>query len=160
MSLPRTPNKRATRAQMEVRRIRVLAWLQAGWNYEQIAAHENLSRGRAREIAVEVLKARDEQRLDQRQLIDARLEPAMRLAGKAIIEGKLEGVDRLCKLVALSLKLNGPAKRPVYDENARAKLMAKLNMGYQRVMQEREAEEARKAAENSTPAGPDEKMAS
>jgi hypothetical protein len=142
MSLPKSPDKRATRAQMEVRRLRVFDRLQSGWTHEAIAAFEGLSRERLRQIIAEVMKAREEDRIDQRLLAEARLEPALRLAGKAIIEGKREGVDRLCKLVSLGLKLNVQAKRPVYDENARAKLMAKLNMGYQRMLDARETEAA------------------
>jgi hypothetical protein len=75
-----------------------------------------------RHIIAEALKARrDDLPVDWRQLKEVRLAPALRLAARAIVEGKLEAIDRLARLRP------GPLAR-VYDENARGKLLAKLNL--------------------------------
>jgi len=113
---------------MAVRRIRIMGWLQAGLSYDEIAGHEEISRERVRQIVVEALKDMDEDRsIDRRSLNEVRLAPALRLAARAIVEGKLEGVDRLIKVIDRLEKLQGPPARRVYDENARARLLAKLD---------------------------------
>jgi uncharacterized protein (DUF433 family) len=128
MSTPKSPHKRATAAQMEVRQIRILGWLQGGLSHEEIAGLEGISRERVRQIVVQALKEREEDRsIDRRLLAEVRLAPALRLAARAIVEGKLEGVDRLIKVIDRLEKLQGPAPRHHYDESARAKLLAKLS---------------------------------
>ena len=125
---------RAAAHQMDARRIRILAWVQAGLSFEEIGRLEHLSRERVRQIVRESFTIREEDRqLDQRRLNEVRLEPAMRLAAKAIIECKLEGVDRLLKVIAAMEKYGHPKGNRVYDENARAKLLAKLNMNAERL---------------------------
>jgi hypothetical protein len=96
---------------------------------------EHLSRERVRQIVRDSFTIREEDRqLDLRLLNEVRLEPAMRLAAKAIIECKLEGVDRLVKVIAAMEKYGHPKGNRVYDENARAKLMAKLNMNVEQLL--------------------------
>jgi hypothetical protein len=122
------PRKRASAPQMKIRRIRIMGWLQAGMSYDEIAGHEDLSRERVRQIVVEALKQADEDRsLDRRALNEVRLAPALRLAAKAVFEGKLEGVDRLIKVIDRLEKLQGKAPPRVYDEGSRARLLDKLN---------------------------------
>ena len=124
----KSPHKRATAAQMEVRQVRILGWLQAGMSNEEIAGLEGISRERVRQIVVRALQARQEDRsFDRALLAEVRLTPALRLAAKAVMEGKLEGVDRLIKVIDRIEKLQGPAPRRVYDDDARAKLLAKLS---------------------------------
>jgi len=124
----KSPRKRASAPQMEVRRIRIMGWLQAGLSYHEIAGQEEISRERVRQIVVEALKDTDEDRsIDRRLLNEVRLAPALRLAAKAIVEGKLEGVDRLIKVIDRLEKLQGPAPRRSYDGHSRARLLAKLN---------------------------------
>jgi hypothetical protein len=95
---------------------------------EEIAGLEDISRERVRQIVVKALKERQADRtLDRGLLAEVRLGPALRLAAKAVVEGKLEGVDRLLKVIDRLEKLQGPTPRRVYDENARAKLLAKLS---------------------------------
>ena len=98
MSTPRKPFKRASAPQMAVRRVRIMGWRQSGLSYEEIAGLEGITRQRVRQIVADVLKAKQaDLPFDRRQLDEFRLEPALRLAAKAIIEGKLEGVDRLSR---------------------------------------------------------------
>jgi predicted transcriptional regulator len=147
MEFQKRPRTRATRAQMETRRARILAAIQAAWSYEEIAAREGLTRERVRQIVVEMLKARGEDRLDRNLLHEARLEPAIRLASKAIIEGKLEGVDRLVKAIGLSSRLVRPGKPPrVYNENTRQRLLDKLNMNYNKILDKEERDAERESA--------------
>jgi hypothetical protein len=82
-----------------------------------------------RQIVVQALKERDEDRIvDQRLLNEVRLAPALRLAAKAIIEGNLDGIAHLISVIDRLDKLPGLSRRPVYDESARAKLLAKLSI--------------------------------
>lgn len=147
MSSPNSPRKRASAPQMEVRQFRILGWLQAGLSYEEIAGQEEISRERVRQIVVEALNARDEDRsVDQRLLNEVRLAPALRLAARAIVEGKLEGVDRLIKVIDRLDRFRAPKRGRVYDENARAKLLAKLSRDFTQ-FEEVRAEEPEDAPE-------------
>jgi hypothetical protein len=140
MSPVKPPRKRASAPQMEVRKFRIIGWLQAGLSYEEIAGQEEISRRRVRQIVVEALKERDEDRSVDRQLLnEVRLAPAMRLAAKAIVEGKLEGIGRLISVINRLEKLQGPTPRRAYDENARAKLLAKLSIDRSSVERNRTA---------------------
>lgn len=134
MSRQRRPYKRAAAHEVAARRMRILSWVQAGMPFEEIAGLENLTRERVRQIVAEGLKHRDEDRdLDPRKLTEVRLEPALRLACRRINEGHLEGVDRLLRVIA-AMEKHGPAKATsVYDENVRARLMAKLNRNLQKL---------------------------
>ena len=128
MPTDKPSHKRASPAQMQIRQVRIMGWLQAGLSHEEIAGLEGVSRERVRQIVVQALKERQEDRsLDRGVLAEVRLTPALRLAAKAVNEGKLEGVDRLIKVIDRLEKLQGPAPRRLYDENARAKLLAKLS---------------------------------
>jgi hypothetical protein len=128
MPAKKSPHKRATLAQMQVRQVRILGWLQAGLSHAEIAGLEGLSRDRVRNIVMQALKDRQEDGIyDRRLLAEVRLAPALRLAARAVNEGKLEGVDRMVRVIDRLEKLHTPAPRRVYDENARAKLLAKLS---------------------------------
>jgi hypothetical protein len=126
--------KRAAAHQIEARRIRILGWVQSGMSFGEIAALEDLSRERVRQIVAEGLKHRDEDRdLDPRKLTEVRLEPALRLAAQRVNEGHLQGVDRLLRVIAAMEKYGPTKKKPIYDENARARLLAKLNLNLQKL---------------------------
>jgi Homeodomain-like domain len=125
-STPR--DARAARERQTVRSYRVMNWLRAGFSYEEIAEHERISRSWVRRIVARALKERDEDCMpDPQVMAEIQLQPALRLAGKAIIEGKLEGIDRLVKVIDRLQRFGRARKKPVYDENARARLLAKLN---------------------------------
>jgi len=129
MSPFQPPRKRASAAQMEVRRFRVLGWLQAGLSYDEIAGQEGISRRRVREVVGEALKRWEEDQIvDRNVLNEVRMAPALRLAARAIVEGKLEGVDRLIKVIDRLDKSRKPTLHRGYDENARARLLAKLSI--------------------------------
>ena len=100
MPYPIFLRKRASAPQMEVRQVRILGWLQAGLSYEEIAAHEGISRQRVRQIVVQALKARDEDR----------------------------SADRLIRVIDRLDKLQSPTRGRAYDEDPRRKLLAKLNL--------------------------------
>ena len=128
MSTFKSPRTRATAEQMRVRQYRILGWLQAGMSHAEIAGLEGVSRERVRQIVVRALKeSREDRSFDRKWLAEVRLTPALRLAAKAVNEGKLEGVDRLIKVIDRLEKLQGVAPTRLYDENARAKLLAKLS---------------------------------
>ena len=147
MSAPKIHRKRATAEQMAVRKVRVGQWLQSGLSYDDIAGLEGISRKQVRRIVVEALKARQEDMPADRRLLDEfMLAPALRLAAKAINEGKLEGIDRLVKVIDRLEKFRPATPRRPCDENARQKLLAKRNRAYDR-MAGRRAEDAEKAPE-------------
>jgi hypothetical protein len=134
MSTPKPARKRASAEQMAVRKIRVVQWLQAGLAYDEIAGLEQISRKRVRQIVVEALKAKEaDLPQDRRRLNELRLTPALRLAARAINEGKLEGIDRLIKVIDRLDKCAPPAARRVHDENARRTRIAKLSLHLDRL---------------------------
>ena len=127
-------NLSAARERQAVRSHRVLNWLRAGLSYQEIADHEQISRSWVRRLVARALKQRDEDRMpDPHIMAEMQLQPALRLAGKAIIEGKLEGIDRLVKVIDRLQRYGRPLQKPVYDDDARARLMAKLNRNLQRL---------------------------
>ncbi len=131
---PRRPYNRASAHQVENRRMRILSWVQGGLSFGEIADLERMSRERIRQIVGEALKQRDADReLDPRKLNEVRLEPALRLAARRIIENKDEGVILLLRVIA-ALEKHGPPKSPRrYDETARARLLAKLNLNVRKL---------------------------
>jgi hypothetical protein len=130
----------------EVRRLRIMALVKGGLSYENIARSEKLSRERVRQIVVRSLEAeRDGLRTDMRLLNAARLEPAMQLAARRIAEGRLDAINPLIKLIDRMEKYT-PPKSP-YDQSARARLLAKLNLANDRLQDE----EDRKNAATSPP---------
>jgi hypothetical protein len=125
-STPR--DTRAARERQMLRSLRVMNLLRAGFSYAEIAEHERISRSWVRRLVARALKQRDEDRApDPHVMAEIQLQPALRLAGKAIIEGKLEGIDRLVRVIDLLQRYGRPKAKAVYDDNARARLMAKLN---------------------------------
>ena len=150
MSLSRSPRKRATRAEKDIRQIRIHNWLQAGFSIDEIARQERITRKWTRDLIARMLKERSQDAVAAPGALDEiRLEAALRLAAKAIIENKLEGIDRLIKVIDRLQKLRGAAKKPPYDSDARARLLAKLNLNVQRVVRMREAAAEKEAAGNA-----------
>jgi hypothetical protein len=128
------PPRRSAR-ERETRRHRILALFKGGMPYGAIGHAVNLSAERVRQIVVETLQSdRDAfNNIDLRLVLAARLEPAFQLAQRSIIEGRLEAVAPLVKVIDRLARLAPPAPVRRYDENARAKLMAKLNMNAERL---------------------------
>jgi hypothetical protein len=139
------PIVRRTAREREQRRIRMLAMVQAGFSYEAIACDENLSRERVRQIMAQSLdEPEGGTRLDHARVQLARLEPALRLAARDVADGELRAIDRLLRVLDRLDKYGAVAEAPQpYDENARERLLTRLNRMAERI----------KAARTAPPAG-------
>jgi hypothetical protein len=101
-SPPTTGRRRATR-EREFRRLRILAMAATGWSYAAIGREEAVSRERVRQFVALALEAGErEGKLVHARVQIARLEPTLRLAARSVAH-------------------------PAYDENARKRLLTKLN---------------------------------
>jgi hypothetical protein len=148
---------RATARDRDMRRVGILALVQAGWSYAQIGREERLSRERVRQIVVQALgEGEGDSKLEHASVQIARLEPALRLAARGVADGDLRAIDRLLKVLDRLDKYSAVAgaDRP-YDENARERLLAKLNSMAERIRQERERKQAlvEAAASEGSPSG-------
>ncbi len=118
---------RVSRREREMRRIRIMEMVRSGFTYEAIGRAENLSRERVRQIVVESCQTHAETAsFDARLLQGARLEPALRLAARAIAEGDLAGIDRLIKVLD-RLDKCGVAVAQTFDDDARRRLFERIN---------------------------------
>jgi hypothetical protein len=123
-------------AARDLRRLRILASLQAGLSYAAIGRAEGLSRERVRQI---VAKALDQEgtgtKLDHARVQIARLEPALRLAAGAVAEGDLSAIDRLLRVLDRLDRysaVEGAATSE--DAGGRERLLAKLNAMAERMI--------------------------
>jgi hypothetical protein len=133
-SLPALATSRA--ASRDLRRLRILASLQAGLSYAAIGRAEGLSRERVRQI---VAKALDEEgtgtKLDHARVQIARLEPALRLAAGAVADGDLSAIDRLLRVLdRLDRYCAVEGAATGEDAGARERLLAKLNAMAERLV--------------------------
>ena len=148
MSAPKTspsaPPVRRTAREREHRRIRILAMVRSGFSYEAIARDENLSRERVRQIVSQSLNDPEGgTQLDHARVQMARLEPALRLAARGVDDGDLRAIDRLIRVLDRLDKYGAVAEAPrPYDENARERLLTKLNQMAERMKAARERREA------------------
>ena len=112
-----------------LRRGRIFARLREGWAYDEIAAHERLTAERVRQIVRKALEKRIiDEGAEHAKLQLARLQPAMRLAGEAIAEGDVKAIAPLMKVLDRLDRYQRAAKAvQVYDDEARRKLMDKIN---------------------------------
>jgi hypothetical protein len=127
-----------------LRRGRIFARLREGWAYDEIAAHERLTAERVRQIVRKALEKRIiDEGAEHAKLQLARLQPAMRLAGEAIADGDVTAIAPLMKVLDRLDRYHKVAKAvQVYDDEARRKLMDKIN----RVAANLGVDEARAAA--------------
>ncbi len=127
------PSRAAAR---DLRRLRILACVQAGLSFAEIGRAEGLSRERVRQIVARALdEAGSETRLDHARVQIARLEPALRLAAGAVAEGDLGAIDRLLRVLDRLDKysaVEGAEAKP--DEGARTRLLTKLNTMAERMI--------------------------
>ena len=112
-----------------LRRGHIFARLREGWAYDEIAAHERLTAERVRQIVRQALAKRIvDEGAEHAKLQLARLQPAMRLAGEAIAEGDVTAIAPLMKVLDRLDRYQRAAKAvQVYDDEARRKLMDKIN---------------------------------
>ena len=125
----------------DLRRLRILAQVQAGLSYAAIAREEGLSRERVRQIVAQALgEEAAGTKLDHARVQIARLEPALRLAARAVADGDLGGIDRLLRVLDRLDKYSAVEDAGgAYDENARERLLTKLNTMAERMRRAREA---------------------
>jgi hypothetical protein len=105
---------------------RIFARLREGWAYDEIASQERLTAERVRQIVRQALERRIiDEGAEHAKLQLARLQPAMRLAGEAIADGDVKAEraadDRLDRYQRAAKAVQ------VYDDEARRKLMDKIN---------------------------------
>jgi hypothetical protein len=136
---PPAPVARRTAREREQRRIRILGMVRSGFSYEAIARDENLSRERVRQIVAQSLEEPEGgTRLDHARVQIARLEPALRLAARGVADGELRAIDRLLRVLDRLDKYGAVAEAPQpYDENARERLLTKLNQMAERIKRAR-----------------------
>ena len=132
--LPAPATSRA--AARDLRRLRILASLQAGLSYAAIGRAEGLSRERVRQI---VAKALDEEgsgtKLDHARVQIARLEPALRLAASAVAGGDLSAIDRLLRVLDRLDRYCAVEDAATSEEaGGRERLLAKLNAMAERMV--------------------------
>ena len=111
------------------RRKRIFARLRDGASYDEIAAEEHLSATRIRQIVSEVLQKRAiDSGADHAKLQLDRLAPALQLAAEAIAAGDISAITPYLKaLDRLDRYQTVASANQVYDDEARKKLMDKVN---------------------------------
>jgi len=132
----------ATRVRKSARRDRgaeILAALATGTSLAEIARSQKLPRARVEALLSEELHKRwIAPSQDYARLQIARLEPIYARLCQRAEKGDLRAVDQILRLFDRLDRYHGFGKalagRRVYDENARAKLLAKLNMNAQRLL--------------------------
>jgi hypothetical protein len=138
-SLPAPAPSRA--AARDLRRLRILASLQAGLSYAAIGRAEGLSRERVRQIVVQALdQGQADSKVDHARLQIARLEPALRLAAGAVAEGDLAAIDRQLRVLD-RLDRYSAVEGAATSEYAgsREKLLSKLNTMAERMIAARQS---------------------
>jgi uncharacterized protein YerC len=111
------------------RRKRIFARLRDGASYDEIAAEEHLSATRIRQIVSEVLQKRAvDNGSDHAKLQLDRLAPAIQLAAEGIATGDISAITPYLKaLDRLDRYQTVASANQVYDDEARKKLMDKVN---------------------------------
>jgi hypothetical protein len=111
------------------RRKRIFARLREGASYEEIGAEECVSRERIRQIVSEVLQKRSvDSGADHAKLQLDRLLPAMQLGAEAIAAGDVSAIGPYLKVLdRLDRYQSVAGAEQVYDDEARKKLMDKIN---------------------------------
>jgi predicted transcriptional regulator len=123
------PKRRLTARGRVLRRGRIFARLREGWAYDEIAEDEGVTAERIRQIVREALEKRLlDQETDHAKLQLARLQPALRIAAETVADGHVHAINPLLKVLDRLDRYQRTAKvNQVYDDEARKKLMDKLN---------------------------------
>jgi hypothetical protein len=111
------------------RRRRVFAQLREGFAYNEIAAQEGVSPSRIRQIVSQELRRRSvDSGAEHAKLQLDRLAPALQLAAQAIAAGDISAISPYLKaLDRLDRYQTVAGANQVYDDEARKKLLAKIN---------------------------------
>ncbi|MBV8472786.1 MAG: helix-turn-helix domain-containing protein [Hyphomicrobiales bacterium] len=138
--MPPLPSSTRPPRDRDLRRLRIVADVQAGWSYAAIGRREGISRERVRQIVAQALGEEGAgTKLDHARVQMARLEPALRLAAQAVADGDLAGIDRLIRVLDRLDKYSAVEDAGgAYDENARERLLTKLNTMAERMRAARE----------------------
>jgi hypothetical protein len=114
---------------MIFRRRRVFARLREGFTYDEIAGEEGVSSARIRQIVSEELQKRAvDSGADHAKLQLDRLAPAVQLGAEAIAAGDIAAINPYLKaLDRLDRYQTVASANQVYDDEARQKLLAKIN---------------------------------
>jgi DNA-directed RNA polymerase specialized sigma24 family protein len=114
---------------MMFRRRRVFARLREGFTYDEIAAEEGVSSARVRQIVSgELQKRAVDSGADHAKLQLDRLAPAVQLGAEAIAAGDISAINPYLKaLDRLDRYQSVASANQVYDDEARQKLLAKIN---------------------------------
>jgi DNA-binding CsgD family transcriptional regulator len=114
---------------MVLRRRRIFARLREGLSYEEIAGEEGVSAERIRQIVTQVLQKRAvDSGADHAKLQLDRLAPAMQLAAEGVAAGDVSAIAPYLKVLdRLDRYQSVAGARQVYDDEARQKLLDKLN---------------------------------
>ena len=111
------------------RRRRIFAQLREGFTYEEIAAEEGVSASRIRQIVAQELEQRGvDSGAEHAKLQLDRLAPAIQLAAQGIAAGDLSAITPYLKaLDRLDRYQVVASANQAYDDEARKKLMDKIN---------------------------------
>jgi hypothetical protein len=114
---------------MMFRRRRVFASLREGFTYDEIAADEGVSPSRIRQIVSKELQQRGvDSGAEHAKLQLDRLAPAIQLAAEAMAAGDISAITPYLKaLDRLDRYQTVASANQVYDDEARKKLMDKIN---------------------------------
>ena len=114
---------------MMFRRRRIFARLREGFTYEEIASQEGVTITRIRQIVSAELQQRAvDSGADHAKLQLERLVPAIQLAAEAIAAGDVSAITPYLKaLDRLDRYQTVASANQVYDDEARKKLMDKIN---------------------------------
>ncbi len=114
---------------MMFRRRRIFASLREGFTYDEIAADEGVSPSRIRQIVSKELQQRGvDSGAEHAKLQLDRLAPAIQLAAEAIAAGDISAITPYLKaLDRLDRYQTVASANQVYDDEARKKLMDKIN---------------------------------
>ena len=114
---------------MMLRRKRIFAGLREGLRYDEIAAQEGVTTERIRQIVTEVLKNRSvDSATDHAKLQLDRLVPALQIASEALASGDFRAIPSYLKVLDRLDRYQTVADaNQVYDDEARKKLLDKVN---------------------------------
>jgi hypothetical protein len=114
---------------MMLRRKRIFARLREGMAYDEIAALEGVTTERIRQIVAEVLQKRAvDSGADHAKLQLDRLAPALQIAAEAVAAGDVSAISPYLKVIDRLDRYRAVAgAHQVYDDEARKKLMDKIN---------------------------------
>jgi hypothetical protein len=114
---------------MMLRRKPIFAGLREGLRYDEIAAQEGVTTERIRQIVAEVLKNRAvDSSADHAKLQLDRLIPALQIAAEAVASGDVRAIPSYLKVLDRLDRYQATAvTHEVYDDEARKKLLDKIN---------------------------------